>query len=196
MPEEGSKPELRKRFRSMRDRMDPAEHERASEALRGRLEAFCVSRRIRRIGAFWPLGSEVDLRPLFAARTQWLWFFPRVVSTDPPRLAWGTEPLQPGLWGFMEPVLTQHFTPPVDLLLVPGLAFDAEGYRLGYGKGFYDALLARLEDRMPVLGVGFDRQRIPYLPREPRDLPMQGLITESRLEWFEDGCGTDGGLRS
>lgn len=175
---------LRHRFRTLRGSLDPVAHGEASAAIRRRLEAFCVSRRIRRIGAFWPLGSEVDLRPLIAAHTEWLWYFPRVASTDPPRLAWGTEPLQPGLWGLMEPVLTQHFTPPVELLLVPGLAFDEEGYRLGYGKGFYDALLDHLDNRMTILGVGFDCQRVPRLPREPRDLPVQGVLTESGLSWF------------
>lgn len=178
------KTELRPRFRRLRESLDPAAHAEASAAIRRCLEAFCVSRRIRRIGAFWPLGSEVDLRPLFEKKKDWLWYFPRVVSTDPPRLAWGTEPLQPGLWGLQEPVLSQHFTPPVDLLLVPGLAFDEEGYRLGYGNGFYAALLDHLDDRMTILGLGFDCLRIPRLPREPRDLPVQGVMTESGLSWF------------
>ncbi len=183
--ERESKTELRRRFRALRDGMDPPARAEASAAIRARLDALCVSRRIRRIGAFWPLGSEVDLRPTFAARTGWLWYFPRVASTEPPRLAWGTEPLQPGLWGLMEPVLTQHFTPPVDLLLVPGLAFDLDGYRIGYGKGFYDALLDHLDDRILTLGVGFALQLHPRLPREPRDLPVQGLLTEKGLRWVE-----------
>lgn len=181
---EASKPDLRRRFKNLRDQLDPQAHAEASAAIRSRIEAFCVSKRVRRIGAFWPLGSEVDLRPLFAARPEWLWFFPRVASTAPPRLAWGCEPLQAGLWGLMEPVISQHFTPPVELLLVPGLAFDGEGYRLGYGKGFYDALLDHLDDRCAILGAAFELQRTDRLPQDPRDLPVQGLFTERRLEWF------------
>ena len=180
----GTKAELRQRFKAVRGALDPQQHAVASEAIHRRLEAFCRSRRISRIAAFWPLGSEVDLRPLVAARPEWLWFFPRVVSTTPPRLAWGTEPLQPGLWGLMEPVLSQHFTPPADLLLVPALALDDDGYRLGYGKGFYDALLDHLDGRMAVLGVVFACQRVPRLPREPQDLPVQGAITEREFTWF------------
>lgn len=178
-----SKVELRTRFRALRAALGAAEHAEKSAGIRQRLEVFCLSRRYRRIGAFWPIGSEVDLRPLFEARQDWLWYFPRVVSTVPPRLAWGTEPLQPGLWGMMEPEFTQHFTPPVDLLLVPGLAFDEDGYRLGYGRGFYDALLEHLDDRVTLLGVGFACQQVPRLPRAPRDLPVHGLVSEAGIWW-------------
>ena len=76
------------------------------------------------------------------------------------------------------------FIPPADLLLVPGLAFDGEGHRLGYGRGFYDALLDRLDGRLPVLGVGFACQRVSRLPRDPQDLPVQGLVTEQGFAWF------------
>ena len=178
-----SKSELRSRFKTLRGALGEIPHAEASTAIRRRLEAFCVSRRIRRIGAYWPIGTEVDLRSLFATRPDWLWYFPRVVSTSPPRLAWGTEPLQPGLWGLQEPVFSQHFTPPVDLLLVPGLAFDEEGYRLGYGKGFYDALLEHLDDRIILLGVGFACQKVQRLPQDPRDLPVHGLVTEAGISW-------------
>ena len=177
------KAELRVRHKAILAALGAAEHAEKSAEIRRRLEAFCLSRRFRRIGAFWPIGSEVDLRPLYAARPDWLWYFPRVVSTAPPRLAWGTEPLQPGLWGLLEPEFTQHFTPPVDLLLVPGLAFDEDGYRLGYGKGFYDALLEHLDDRVTLLGVGFACQRIQRLPRNPGDQPVHGLVTEQGLTW-------------
>lgn len=179
-----SKPTLRKRFRGLRDALESSVRATASAAVGRHLEAFCRSRRIRRIAAFWPLGSEVDLRPLVAARPDWLWYFPRITSTDPPRLAWGCEPLEPGLWGLMEPAFAQHFIPPADLLLVPGLAFDGEGHRLGYGRGFYDALLDRLDGRLPVLGVGFACQRVSRLPRDPQDLPVQGLVTEQGFAWF------------
>lgn len=185
-PDPESKQALRDHFKALRAGLGAAEHAAKSAEIRQRLEAFCRSRRCRRIGAFWPIASEVDLIPLFQARPDCLWYFPRVVSTTPPRLAWGTEPMQPGLWGLMEPVITQHFTPPVDLLLVPGLAFDEEGYRLGYGKGFYDALLAHLDDRVTLLGVGFACQKVQRLPRDPRDLPVHGLVTECGLTWVHE----------
>lgn len=149
----------------------------------GHLDRYGRDHRISRIGAFWPLGSEIDLRPAITAHPAWLWFFPRVASTQPPRLAWGTEPLEKGLWGLMEPTLAQHFLPPVQLLLVPGLAFDEQGHRLGYGRGFYDALLARLSPEVVTLGVGFESQMHQSVPVEPHDWPVQGLLSERGLVW-------------
>jgi 5-formyltetrahydrofolate cyclo-ligase len=182
-----SKPDLRKRMAALRAALPEAERAEANTRICERLLHACESRRWTRVGAFWPYRSEVDLRAAFTARPDWLWFFPKVTSTDPPRLAWGAEPLEPGLWGLMEPAFAQHFLPPVDILLVPGLAFDAEGYRLGYGGGFYDALLSKLDGRLPTLGVGFALQEVEALPLDPQDLPVGGVLTERGLRWFDDG---------
>ncbi|MBK8725482.1 MAG: 5-formyltetrahydrofolate cyclo-ligase [Holophagaceae bacterium] len=176
-----SKPELRKRMSVVRDGLPAEARAAASAALCARIEAFCVSRRIRKVGAFWPLGSEVDLRPLIQGHPDWLFWFPRVASTAPPRLAWGTEPLQPGLWGLMEPTITQHFTPPVDLLLVPGLAFDDRGFRVGYGKGYYDTVLERLGEEVITMGACFQAQLVDHVPEEMHDQPVDWLATESRI---------------
>jgi 5-formyltetrahydrofolate cyclo-ligase len=85
----------------------------------------------------------------------------------------------------MEPVHAQHFTPHVQLLVVPGLVFDEEGYRIGYGGGFYDALLERLSPDIITLGAAYRIQRHPQLPYSPQDLPVQGLVTEQGLTWFQ-----------
>lgn len=176
---------LRKQFKRLRDGLPEADRVRWSAEICARVAALCTSRRFHRIGVFHPLGSEVDLRPLVQAHPSWLFFFPKVSSTHPPRLVWGTEPLEPGPWGLQEPALAQHFTPPVDLLLVPGLAFDEGGFRLGYGGGFYDALLAHQPMPFLTLAVGFHAQRTRALPVEPLDQPVHGLLTERELTWFE-----------
>lgn len=180
-----TKSEFRAHFKQLRNGAPLEARTAWSETICDRLTQFCLSRRIRRIGVFWPYGSEIDLRPLIQGRPDWVFTFPRITSTTPPRLAWGPEPLEPGLFGLLEPVLAQHFLPPVQLLLVPGLAFDARGFRLGYGKGFYDALLDHLPGDVITLGVGFSLQRTASLPVSPQDLPVQGLMTEEGLTWFE-----------
>lgn len=175
---------LRKRFKVLRDGLSPQERAAWSQSICQRISAFCVSRQIHRMGVFHPLGSEVDLLPLVKAHPDWLFFFPKVSSTHPPRLVWGTEPLEAGPWGLQEPVLAQHFVPPVDLLLVPGLAFDEAGFRLGYGGGFYDALLAHLPDTLLTVAAGFECQRTSGLPVDPLDQPVHALLTEHGLTWF------------
>jgi len=179
-----TKQELRQRFKTLRGEAAPEARQAWSERVCEQLVLFCLSRRLRRIGVFWPLGSEIDLSPFVRARPDWTFFFPRVASTRPPRLLWGPEPLEPGLFGLLEPVHAQHFLPPVQLLVVPGLVFDDEGYRIGYGGGFYDALLERLSPEIITLGAAFQLQRLHALPYAPQDLPVQGLMTEQGLTWF------------
>lgn len=176
-----SKPELRKRLRALRGGMAEEEHLQRSKRICDSLEQFCTSRRIHRIAAFWPFNSEVDLRGIYSVRTEWNFYFPKVVSTSPPRLAWGMEPLEPGFSGLMEPRFASHFSPPAQLLLVPGLAFDDRGYRVGYGGGFYDALLEHLEPDVLVMGVGFESQLVDHVPEDPHDIPVDWLCTEKRI---------------
>ncbi len=176
-----TKAQFRAHLKARRNALPAATREAASLAICSHLDRLCRDRRFTRIGAFWPFGSEVDLRSAVSAHPGGLWFFPRVASTQPPRLAWGTEPLEKGQWGLMEPAFAQHFLPPVQVLLVPGLAFDEEGYRIGYGRGFYDALLAKLSEDVLTVGVGFETQMHLPVPVEPHDWPVQALLSERGL---------------
>jgi len=176
-----SKGELRKRFKALRDGCPAGQRAAASERICALLAAFCAERGFHKVGAFGRFGSEVDLGAL--ALTSMTLFFPRVAGLDPPRLAWGTGPLEPGTWGLLEPASAPHARPPVELLLVPGLAFAADGQRLGYGKGFYDSVLATLPEGVITLAVGFELQRCDRLPTGPLDRAVQGLVTESAITW-------------
>jgi 5-formyltetrahydrofolate cyclo-ligase len=180
-----SKAAHRAQLKAQRDALAAESRSQWSAAVAAHLDRYGRDHQVHRIGAFWPFGSEIDLRPALAAHPDWLWFFPRVASTQPPRLVWGTEPLEKGLWGLMEPTLAQHFLPPVQLLLVPGLAFDEAGYRMGYGRGFYDALLPKLPPDVLTLGVGFECQMHQTVPVEPHDWPVQGLLSERGLRWLK-----------
>jgi 5-formyltetrahydrofolate cyclo-ligase len=68
------------------------------------------------------------------------------------------------------------------VLLVPLLAFDAEGYRLGYGGGFYDRTLAALQAR--AIGIAFAGQRVDFLPRDAHDYSLDAVLTEQGLTRF------------
>jgi 5-formyltetrahydrofolate cyclo-ligase len=197
-PEPDPKRDLRRRFKALRDACPAEARADWSRRICAHVAAICAARGILRVGVFGPFGSELDLAPLAGPEPRLqldlpplsgpeprlqLWF-PRVLSLDPPRLAWGLPPLAPGAWGLREPVSAPHSEPPVQLLLVPGLAFAADGHRLGYGRGFYDALLAALPADVPALGAGFEAQRCPALPVDPWDRPLSGLVTETGITWF------------
>ena len=169
-----TKPELRIRFKALRDGCSSLDRAAWSLRICRHLAAFCAGNRIRRLGSFARFGSEVDLEPLGQSDPDLVLLFPRVAAMAPPRLT----------WGLLEPVSAPHALPPVELLLVPGLAFAADGHRLGYGKGFYDAVLADLPGTVVVLAVGFELQRCQRLPAGLEDRPVQGLVTETGLTTF------------
>lgn len=122
---------------------------------------------------FSPLPSEPDWRKGFGDPEKKV-AFPRVVGDA--MVFFVAEDFVRGTLGTWEPV-GEVMAPPADLILVPGLAFDANGHRLGRGKGFYDRWLAE-RGAVPAIGLCFQCQVVPTLPREPHDLHVDHVITE------------------
>ena len=92
----------------------------------------------------------------------------------------------PGYRGILEPQpqRTRAVAPEtLDLALIPGVAFDLRGGRLGFGAGFYDRLLSRLPRDIPTVGLAFDFQVIPRLPFQPHDMLLEAIVTEHRVIW-------------
>lgn len=88
--------------------------------------------------------------------------------------------LKPGAYGILEPheSLRQPFCiDDLEFVIVPGLAFDRAGYRLGRGKGYYDRFLARLNERVHVWGLGFDFQILNSIPHLRHDVQLDRVIT-------------------
>lgn len=184
MAELRDKAALRRHHLALRDAVDPLERALWSAEACRHLAAFCKARGIHAVAAFWPFGSEIDLRPLLDAHPFWTFLFPRIVEKAPPTLAWGPPPLGPGAWGLQEPLASPFASPPVQLVLVPGLAFAADGHRLGYGRGFYDAVLPGLAPEVLTLGAGFGIQKCESLPAGPGDFPVKGLADEDGVKLF------------
>lgn len=92
------------------------------------------------------------------------------------------EPLQRGAYGIFEPHPDAPRLEPseVDLILVPSVACDYRGYRLGYGGGFYDRMLSSPEwASKPTIGIVFEFAYLPQLPVDEWDKPLQGVCTET-----------------
>ena len=131
------------------------------------------------VSGFWPLDGEIDLRPLLhalAGRGH-----PVALPVTPPRgrplrfARWRPgDPLVPGRFGTLHP-LGEDLAP--DVLLVPLLAFDARGNRLGYGGCYYDRTLAALPGRLAV-GCAFAAQEVASVPVEPTDIRLDAVATE------------------
>lgn len=90
------------------------------------------------------------------------------------------EDLEAGEFGVMQPrVLSPAEVGECAVLIVPLLAFDRAGHRLGYGRGFYDRLLA--VSTAPAIGVAFAAQELAALPHAPHDLPLDWIVTEEEV---------------
>lgn len=138
------------------------------------------------VSAFWPVKDEIDVRPLmielFNEGCQMA--LPVVQGRGQPLLfrAWRPgDSLEAGVFGTLQPSARREVVEP-DALLVPLLACDSEGWRLGYGGGFYDRTLALLRARKLVtaVGVGFDAQFVPEVPHGPDDQRLDWLLTDKR----------------
>lgn len=91
-----------------------------------------------------------------------------------------------GVFGILEPENDENRIDPgeIDLVVVPGIAFDRRGYRLGYGAGYYDRFLPKLREGVKKIAVAFEMQLVDLLPAEDHDVRMDALLTEKRLYTF------------
>ncbi len=104
---------------------------------------------------------------------------PEVVQKATPlrfRQWWPGVPMAPGVYDIPVPQGTDVVTP--DALLVPPVGFDAAGYRIGYGGGFYDRTLAAASPRPLTIGVAYEISRLPSIYPQAHDQPVDYLVTE------------------
>jgi len=174
-------------------------HKTAPQALCGFEIPFLSDREPSVISGFFPIRSEIDVRPLLSIIAN------RGHRTALPVVTGRNDPLQFREWvegdrfeegwgGIGEPLASAPLVRP-DVLLVPLLQVDAEGYRLGYGAGHYDRTLAvlRRSGRAVAVGTCYAGQRVHSVPREPHDLPLDWLLTEEGITRFApppDSAGT------
>lgn len=178
-----SKAALRSKIGRLRRGFPPARCEREQEQTCRTLAGWLERNACRHLASYAAVGGELDLLALHRSR----WsdalpvLLPRVTDPANHRMVWhpvtGPEQLRPGFCGISEPFSGREVPLPEDVvILVPGIAFDRTGYRLGQGGGFYDCLLAALPAGTVTIGIGFTCQLVPTLPLEPHDRVLSGLI--------------------
>lgn len=94
--------------------------------------------------------------------------------------------LTPGVYGILEPAsdlrAEREVSPQsIELAILPGVAFDLRGNRLGHGKGYYDRLLPHLRPQCRRIAMAFECQMVAEVPTEPHDIPVETIITEQRV---------------
>jgi 5-formyltetrahydrofolate cyclo-ligase len=180
------KSELRAQALARRDALPPQERAAAAEAIAARGFPLPVAPG-GIVAGFFPMRSEINPMPLlrtFSARGAGL-ALPVVAGRARPLImrAWAFgAPLKSGVWGIREPLPEAGEVFP-DILLVPLLAFDRRGYRIGYGAGYYDRTIERLRAMKPIVaaGIAFAAQEIASVPATPRDAPLNLVLTEHEV---------------
>ena len=140
-----------------------------------------------RVGFCWPMKNEPDLRPLIKSwiklgNAGFVALLPVVVQPKAPLAfrAWTPDTLMlADRYGIQTPAEGEFLTP--EALLIPVNAFDAAGYRIGYGGGFFDRTLATVKPMPLSIGVGFELARVDSIRPESYDLPLDAIITETGI---------------
>lgn len=179
---------LRVKMRALRDALPEAEVMRRSRLIQDRVAAMPCFQRAREVLLYAACGNEVQTSALMEA----LWrrgarvLLPRCHPEEKGRLDLGCvscrSDLVAGRWGILEPAATacrgvEEFAP--EVAVIPGVAFDRDGARLGFGAGYYDRLLGQpglAETRL--LGLAYDFQLVPEVPVDPWDRPVHRIVTE------------------
>jgi 5-formyltetrahydrofolate cyclo-ligase len=174
------KARLRAAALARRDQLDIDTRLEADEAISRLALALEVFAEIEGpVAGYWPMRSEADPRPIMAGlAARGVGFcLPAVVDGAIEFRAWSIwGPLVPGGFGTLVPSADAAIVKPA-AFLVPLAAFDARGYRLGYGKGYYDGALAA-HPAARRIGIAYAVQEVERVPTEPHDMALEMIVTE------------------
>ncbi len=181
------KAELRKRLRGVRKTTPLEACELRSAALVARLEAHPAVMSARSIALFWPIVSkhEVDLRALDASlRSRGVRIAYPAIDADTNvmtfRFVDDASQLAEKGFGFSEPALDAPEATALDVVIVPAIAVDPTGHRIGYGAGYYDRTLPRFAPPAVSIAVAFDWQLVAEVPAMPDDVRCAAVVTDTR----------------
>jgi len=186
---------LRRERIAARQALTEAAHARASALIAASLKSALAARRPQAIGFCWPVRREFDARPLVSALilSGWRACQPVVVAPAAPMQFHGWTPEAPmtaDRHGIPIPDTAPCAAP--DILLLPLVAFDGEGYRIGYGGGYFDRTLAALRPRPLTIGVGFELGRTATTQPRAHDIRLDMIVTEAGAWTFAGAVGVAG----
>lgn len=132
---------------------------------------------------YLPMPGELDVTAILTRRGDIAWFTTRTADRTTLTIHPVDSDYEVHPFGYRQPVPDSPRIEPVeiDAWLVPGVAFDEAGHRLGHGRGYYDRLLATARPEALVIGVTTERRIFPVIPSDRFDVPMDLVVTEDRV---------------
>jgi 5,10-methenyltetrahydrofolate synthetase len=172
---------LRQEKIAARMSLPAVDHHAASARVLDHLAHLLLPYPVGVIAFCWPIRAEVDCRTLVTQllNAGWRAAMPVVVTTAAPmqfRTWWPDAPMTADPHGI--PVPVTDAIPVPDVVLLPLVAFDAAGYRLGYGGGYFDRTLAACAPRPLTVGVGFELSAVDSIRPATHDIPLDVIVTE------------------
>jgi 5-formyltetrahydrofolate cyclo-ligase len=185
----GDKTLLRAQCRALREAMTAEMVASASERICERLAEWPTFQKAQTVMAYLAFGNEVSLLPLIRQSRDKRWIIPRTVAKPEPHLIlhrYDPVRLVQHRFGMLEPDASLPEIEPgaLDLVLVPGLAFDRQGYRLGFGGGFYDRFLPHVT--AIKVGIVSTALVVEHVPEDHLDQRVDYLASESGLSATTD----------
>lgn len=179
----------RKAMSERRGGLDPAVASRRSRLAQEFVLLSPIWRTARSVGLYMAIKGETSAEALLSAAlgAGKAVYLPKVTGprTMQFHLCASRADLMPGVWDILEPPANGIQPQRLDLIIIPGLAFDRTGTRLGYGGGYYDRYLQSQPCiAAKTLGLCFGFQILPRLPHAAWDVPVDGLCSEEGLEWL------------
>lgn len=182
-----SKEDIRKEFIRRRAGIDKEEHKRRSSCAMRQIIDSEEYARCTRLLAYMPVRNEISTADLVSdvLNSGRMLYLPRVArerrELEIVRVSDISTDLAKGTFGILEPVgalgaATQAEIEQIEIAVIPGVAFDREGYRLGYGAGYFDGFLSKLSADCLTVGVCFSEQLVERLPRDPWDVPVKRVV--------------------
>ncbi|CAI8751972.1 5-formyltetrahydrofolate cyclo-ligase [Brevibacillus sp. IT-7CA2] len=192
MDQKTNKKQLRSHILESRKSISAKEREQLSREVCNYLLSHERLADAKAIMAFHPFGDELDILPFLheaKKRGQDIWLPLTNVAERRliPYRYTGTHMLKQGVYGIWEPdpaLAEEADVSHLDAILVPGVAFDSKGGRMGYGGGYYDRFLATLKKLPFLVGVGFSIQVVEHVPLESHDVLLDAVVTEKGLLHF------------
>ena len=181
------KKRIREEILSRRDREPEDLRRKKSQKIKEKLFSLKEFKKAHTILFYHSKGSEVETKEMME---ETLWkgkrvLLPRVRERE---IYLGEikdleKDVEKGSFGILEPKETYRKTIPrgIDLVILPGIAFDLKGRRIGYGEGYYDHFLKKIPKRIPLIGLAYDFQVVSHLPGERYDRRVGKIITETRI---------------
>ena len=182
---------MRRRLIAAREALPPAQHRAASDAIEGRLERLLLGLAPTVIGFCWPFRAEFDCRPLIVR------FMTRGARAALPVMVTPRAAMVFREWRECSAVIEDRYgihipregaTLVPEVILMPVIAFDDAGLRLGYGGGYFDRTLAALTPRPLSVGVGFELARVSSIGPQAHDQRLDYVVTEAGCFRAEHGA--------